>query len=150
MKFLRRLSSLTAFLLAVLSGASLFWVSQQVQQVEREQRKLIASIESEEESIRVLRAEWDYLNRPERLEALSVKYLNMKPVSVDTLVQSISAIPEPEEPSAPVEVSTAAPAKVEHGKPASAVLPPPVLNQNEVSQEDEFSKVLDHETEGGQ
>ena len=147
-----KLTSLTSLLLALLSGAALFWVSQQVQQVEREQRQLMASITEEQESMRVLKAEWDYLNRPERLEQLSSKYLNMTPVSADTLVQSISAIPEPEDPTAPpdeqpVEVSTdlKAPAKA-----APVVsLPPPILNQNDVSQENNFSKVLDDNTVPG-
>ncbi len=152
MRYMIKLSSLTALLLALLSGASLFWVSQQVQQVEREQRQLIASLDQEEESIRVLKTEWDYLNRPERLEELSSRYLKMAPVSADTLVQSISAIPEPEDQTTgvdeqPVTVSTApAPKKkAAAAKAPSPSLPPPTLNQNDVSQEEEFGKVLDDE-----
>lgn len=153
MKYMIRLTSLTALLLALISGSSLFWVSQQVQQVEREQRQFILANSQEEESIRVLKAEWDYLNRPERLEELASKYLNMAPASAETLVQSISAIPEPEDPSLapeehPVEISTAAPKVTQ---PAAQVhLPPPVLNQNDVSQEDAFGKVLDGAVDGGQ
>ena len=145
MRFMIRLTSLTALFLALLTGATLFWVSQQVQQVEREQRQLIAANSQEEESIRVLRAEWDYLNRPERLEQLSAKYLNMAPVSADTLIQSISAIPEPEEPSLapeehPVEISTSAPKVVE--KPTIKLVPP-VLSGSEAAQEKDFGKVID-------
>ncbi|PZP56719.1 MAG: energy transducer TonB [Micavibrio aeruginosavorus] len=146
MKYVIRLTSLTALLLALLSGASLFWVSQQVQQVEREQRQLVQANSQEEESIRVLKAEWDYLNRPERLEELSTKYLNMAPVSADTMIQSISAIPDPEEPSMLpqeekiLEVSTSAPAKRQ--APAPVKLSPPDIAEGRGNQEGEFQKVL--------
>lgn len=154
MKYVIRLTSLTALLLALLSGAALFWVSQQVQQVEREQRQLMQANMQEEESIRVLKAEWDYLNRPERLEELSTRYLNMAPVSADTMIQSISAIPEPEEPSMlpqeekPLEVSTAAPAKAVAKTPVK--LSPPDIAQGKGSQESDFEKVLNDAGATGQ
>lgn len=152
MKYVIRLTSLTALLLALVSGSSLFWVSQQVQQVEREQRQLMVTNLQEEESIRVLKAEWDYLNRPERLEELSAKYLNMAPVSADTLVQSISAIPEPEDPSMlpqehPIEAAMGA-AKPAAAKPA-VKLAPPVLEE-ESAQQGEFNRVLESAGETGQ
>ena len=152
-KLVIRLTSLTALLLALGTGILLFWVSQQVQQVEREHKQLMVSNLQEEESIRVLRAEWDYLNRPERLEELSTKYLNMAPASAETLVQSISAIPEPEDstgaPEEAVPVSTAAEKKTQ--KPAVVKLPPPVLDQKEKSQESDFNRVLNDVTgEAGQ
>ena len=152
MKYVIRLTSITALLLALFAGSALFWVSQQVQQVEREQRQLVVANLQEEESIRVLKAEWDYLNRPERLEELSARYLNMTPVSAETLVQSISAIPEPEDPDLapeihPVEISTAA------AKPVSkstVKLAPPTLSEGEASQEEAFEKVLDSAGGGDQ
>lgn len=152
-KFVIRLTSLTALLLALCTGFLLFWVSQQVQQVEREHKQLMLSNLQEEESIRVLRAEWDYLNRPERLEELSTKYLNMAPVNASTLVQSISAIPEPEEstgaPEEAVPVSTGTEKKTQ--KPIIAKLAPPVLDQKEKTQESDFNQVLDAATgESGQ
>lgn len=153
MKYMLRVTSLTSLLLAVLSGSLLFWVSQQVQQVEREQRQLQAALSQEEESIRVLKAEWDYLNRPERLEELAQKYLNMTPVSADSLIQSISAIPEPEAPSmqpeeVPLEIATGA--KPTQAKKASAQLPPPVLSEKEPSQEEQFNAILDDPGATGQ
>ena len=66
-----RVSTLVAFSLAVASGAGLFVISQRVQRAEHHLAALEKDKAGEEDSIRVLRAEWDYLNRPDRLEALA-------------------------------------------------------------------------------
>ncbi len=110
-RFKVKLSSLLTFVLATILGASLFWVSQQVQQLEREQRGLNEEILSENEGVRVLNAEWDYLNRPDRIEALAAKYLNtMSPVIPTDLLVDARAVPEPQmmqgEDDVPVLVST--------------------------------------------
>ena len=49
-------------------GALLFTVSQDVQSIERDIRTVDNSVDNEKEALRVLRAEWHYLNRPDRLE----------------------------------------------------------------------------------
>ncbi len=110
-RFKVKLSSLLTFVLATALGSSLFWVSQQVQQLEREQRELGEQISSEDEGLRVLNAEWDYLNRPDRIEALAAKYLNaMTTVTPNNLLVDARAVPEPQimqgEDDAPVLVST--------------------------------------------
>ncbi len=95
-KFAVRLSTLATIIFAVLSCGSLFWVSQQVQQLEREQRQLNQEIASRKEGIRVLDAEWDYLNRPDRLEVLVSKHLKtMVPVEPENLLRDANAVPEP-------------------------------------------------------
>lgn len=106
-----KLSSLLTFMLATVLGVGLFWVSQQVQQLERAQRELGGEIASEREGLRVLDAEWDYLNRPDRIEALASRYLrNMSTVTPDNLLVDARAVPEPqimqEEDNSPVLVST--------------------------------------------
>ena len=106
-----KLSSLLTFVLATALGATLFWVSQQVQQLESEQRRLSDETQSESEGLRVLHAEWDYLNRPDRIEALASRYLNgMATVTPDNLLVDARAVPEPQmmqgEDEAPVLVST--------------------------------------------
>lgn len=100
MRFMFKFSSIVALVLAVISGAMLFWVSQQVQEAERTQKKLQAVIEQEEEALRVLSAEWDYLNRPDRLEKLARTYLNMEPMKVESAIQSVNDIPMIETPPA--------------------------------------------------
>ena len=110
-KFKIKLSTLLTFGMAIILGASLFWVSQQVQILERDKRILQSKINSEQEGIRVLSAEWDYLNRPDRIEALATKYLDkMDQIAPDNLLRDARAVPEPQilkhEDEMPVLVST--------------------------------------------
>lgn len=147
-RFRIKLSTLIAFVLAIMSGAALFWVSQRVQQLESEQRKLGEEISSEKEGMRVLAAEWDYLNRPERIEALAAKYLNtMTPVSPDNLLKDAKAVPEPqmmqEEDSTPVLVSTgAAEDKKEETQPVSAAPAARPIRDADDSKTTDFNGVL--------
>lgn len=93
--FVVKLSTVFVLLLAIVTGSALFWVSQKVQQLEREQRTMQQKVASEEEGIRVLAAEWDYLNRPDRLEALAARYLKaMEPVAPEDLLKNANAVPE--------------------------------------------------------
>lgn len=73
-----KLRTVFIFMLAALSGGMLLYTSQNVQQAERELSRIKISIAQEQESIRVLNAEWAYLNSPARLETLASDYLKMK------------------------------------------------------------------------
>ena len=53
---------------SLFTGALLFIVSQDVQSIEQDIRTVDNSVDNEKEVLRVLRAEWHYLNRPDRLE----------------------------------------------------------------------------------
>ncbi len=53
---------------------------------ERELQALSAEIVKEGESIRVLKAEWSYLNQPERLQALARKHLALAPTGANQIV----------------------------------------------------------------
>jgi cell division protein FtsL len=53
---------------------------------ERELRELTAEIAKEGEAIRVLKAEWSYLNQPERLQALARKHLALAPTNPNQIV----------------------------------------------------------------
>lgn len=55
------------------AGGALFHISYQVERLESERHALDQAIEQERQSIRILRAEWAYLNQPERLAALDRK-----------------------------------------------------------------------------
>ena len=64
-------------LLAALVGFGLFHVKYQVQKLEDRLAKINRDMVREQEQIHVLRAEWTYLNRPERIEQLAKKYLDL-------------------------------------------------------------------------
>jgi cell division protein FtsL len=83
-----RISTLVALSFAVASGTGLFIVSQRVQRAERHLADLKQDQASDEHSVRVLRAEWDYLNRPERLEALARHYLGMEPPVLSSITKN--------------------------------------------------------------
>lgn len=82
MKFLR-ISTLCALTLSAASGFMLFSTAQKVQQADSELQHMRGNVAQEEQTIRVLRAEWDYLNRPDRLEALVKNKLEMVPATAE-------------------------------------------------------------------
>lgn len=90
-----RLSTFSAYGFAVLAAAALFWTSQTVQKAQDRLEKVAHDLAREQETLHVLRAEWDYLNRPERIESLALKHLNMQPSGVQTLISSAGDIPPP-------------------------------------------------------
>ncbi len=111
---LLRVSTLIAFACAVASGTGLFVISQRVQRAEHHLAALQDSKAKEQDSIHVLRAEWDYLNRPDRLEALSRQYLDMQSPDLSAVTSDPGAL------TAPLDV--VAPAR----KPASTMSQPAV------------------------
>ncbi len=67
--------------LALGLGFGLFQLKYQVQGLESELARTNRQILESEEAIHVLKAEWSYLNRPERIETLARKYLDLQPLS---------------------------------------------------------------------
>jgi hypothetical protein len=78
--------------LVLIAGGTLMQISNQVDMKERELRKLNAQLMAHEDSIRVLKAEWAYLNQPQRLEKLSAKFLTLQPVQVAQLQTPLPAV----------------------------------------------------------
>ncbi|AEP10216.1 cell division protein FtsL [Micavibrio aeruginosavorus] len=96
-----RLSSIVSLGLAGMAGFMLFQTSQNVQQAEHQLRGLNAQLTKEGEALRVLEAEWDYLNRPDRLEELARQHLKMEPIDPALLVRDGGALPDQIEPIIP-------------------------------------------------
>lgn len=67
--------------LAAVCGTLLFHTSQEVTDGRSALRKMEREVLREEESLRVLQAEWSYLNQPERLEKLAREYLELQPLN---------------------------------------------------------------------
>ncbi len=110
--------------LIFLAGGTLMKISYEVDMKERELSRMETQIKEDSESIRVLKAEWAYLNQPQRLEKLTEKYLKLQPMQTS---QMQSALPEaaPQVAAAPAPVSpepTAAPAPTTSGASIAAAL----------------------------
>ena len=75
-------------MLAVAVSGALFRVSYRVQHLEQHLASVNKKIGGEEETTRVLQAEWSYLNDPTRLEALARKHLALMPMSPSQIVNS--------------------------------------------------------------
>lgn len=80
------------FLMAFASGASLVVVSHKVQGVEREIARAEREISREQEAIRILNADWAYLNNPAYLEAMATRYLNLSAPKAEGLVSDFSSL----------------------------------------------------------
>lgn len=93
MKFLKP-RTFIIFALAGLSGAVLLHTSQNVQQAEERLEALEVSKTHEEEKIRMLRAEWETLNRPERLEKLAHEFLDLVPPAPEQMTGGQVDLPE--------------------------------------------------------
>jgi hypothetical protein len=70
----------------------LYQLKDAVQRSEKELARLERELITSQESIHVLRAEWSYLNRPDRLSALAGRHLALVPVAPNQ-VGDISALP---------------------------------------------------------
>lgn len=89
------------FTLSVLAGTALFYTSDKVQKAREETARLENSIVEEKESLRVLKAEWAYLNQPERLEKLAAEHLDLVPTKGQQL-SDINRVPEHNKESNPL------------------------------------------------
>jgi cell division protein FtsL len=107
----------------VLGLVALAYVIYQVKYEARALEEDIASlnkeIDTERDSLAVLRAEWSLLNRPERIERLAEKYLKLAPiqprqlVTLDTVTNRDFSRPRDE-----VAATTPVPAGTQGSKPA--------------------------------
>lgn len=87
--------SLTLWLvMATLAGIGLFLVKGEAQHREEKLRALHRDILDTQEAIRVLKAEWSYLNQPERIEELARKYLDLVPLD-RAHMRAIDDLPAP-------------------------------------------------------
>ena len=71
-----------AFVVTVMLTYGLYTMKHEVQQLESKLQSLHRQLASEREAARILRAEWSFLNNPERIEKLTARHLDLTPVSV--------------------------------------------------------------------
>lgn len=135
-----RLSTITALTFAGIAGFLLFQTSQNVQQAEDKLRVTHEKLAKEEDAMRVLETEWDYLNRPDRIEDLARQYLKMQPPVPNALVRDSQSITNP--PPAPEKKSIPAVARV--APPVQTTKAPtlPSVSDNGHQQFDDLMKDL--------
>ena len=73
--------TLIAVGLIALMSVALFQVKYEVRDLEVELSVLNKQALADEEAIQVLKAEWSFLNRPDRLQALAERHLELEPVA---------------------------------------------------------------------
>jgi hypothetical protein len=66
--------------LALAACFALYSLTYEVRETKREITLLERQIEDERDTIRTLRTEWALLNQPEHLQALAVRFLELRPV----------------------------------------------------------------------
>ena len=89
---------IAAFLVTAMLTYGLYSMKYEVQRSESDLHSLQTKLGTEREALRVLRAEWSYLNNPERLQKLAARHLVLAPVSLHR-VAALNHLPFKEVPS---------------------------------------------------
>ena len=106
-----RLATVVWLALVACAGLGMFEVKYAVMDLEETLAKTNRAIDADQDAIHVLKAEWSYLTQPSRLNELSRKYLDLKPMGTAQLGQ--------------LETLPMRPAALPPETVASATLPPP-------------------------
>jgi hypothetical protein len=126
-----RIGALFWLVLVVAAGFVTFKVKYAVQDIEDELNRARKHTIAEQQEIRVLTAEWTYLNQPERLAELNRRFLQLGPVGTKQLQRTVEDVPfrplPVPPPSAPPDILVAAAPEPPHppaAAPASSVAEP--------------------------
>lgn len=111
--------TLAAVLLTALVSYTIYQLKYDVIALEDELAALNGELVDERQATRVLRAEWSYLNRPDRLQELAGRYLALAP----SVVYRAAALTRLPAQAAPVEPLWAAAAPGEEAPPMTPPLP---------------------------
>ena len=87
---------LNVFLVMAVIGLSilLYDIKYRAEAADRNADALERQIAEEQDGIRVLRAEWSYLNQPERLQQLATRYTELRPLA-PAQIGSFGDVPMP-------------------------------------------------------
>jgi hypothetical protein len=128
-----KLSGIFWLIVVATAGFAMFAVKYEVQGLADQLTRSVKQADDTERDIRVLGAEWAYLNRPDALAQLNQRFLSLAPIATKQLRTSLADIPmrpAPTPPPAPVEtVDALAPIAPVSTPPIGSDAPasPPVL-----------------------
>lgn len=88
----RRFMLSSALLLALGGLYALYLLSIEVHALERRYAGLTQQLAEEREAIRVLEAEWAYLNRPDNLNVLGLR-IGLEPLRPDQVLRDLDEVP---------------------------------------------------------
>ncbi len=118
---MRGLAAFAGIAVLVFVAIWAYRVNYATQAAENDVARLQRQIRAEREAISVLRAEWAYLNRPERLLALSEENfgtLQLMPLSASNYADPMKiTYPEQADPLAPASLHASTPAPAQGGNP---------------------------------
>lgn len=80
-----RLITFFSLILLAIVGGVLFHIKYQVVEMESRLKAINRQTLQVQEAIQVLKAEWAYLNKPERLKELATRYLDIKPPETEQM-----------------------------------------------------------------
>jgi hypothetical protein len=88
----RQISTIAWIGIFGLGALAVYLVKYQVQGVKKDVVALQYELQQERESLKLLQAEWAYLNRPDRLRKLASRYLTIEPYSAKQIV-AVESLP---------------------------------------------------------
>lgn len=80
-------------ILVVIAGAGLFQIKNRVEEKDKELNRVHAQYLEDQKAIRVLKAEWAFLNSPDYIQDVTLKYLDLRPTSSAQIIKSVDDIP---------------------------------------------------------
>jgi cell division protein FtsL len=105
-----RLANIALVLTVLGSAFVLYTLEHATRAAERRLAQIESDIGAEEESIKLLKAEWSNLTRPERLQKLAEERLGLKPILPTQMVSTAELAQRvPEKPLPPVVPNSADP-----------------------------------------
>jgi hypothetical protein len=105
-------------------GFGLFQLKHEVQELEDEMFRLNRAVIAEQQAIHVLKAEWSYINQPERLQALAARHLDLRPMKPEQFGELAELPVRGAEPVMPAIAPAKPPQSVKKVTPAQTVRPP--------------------------
>ncbi|WP_138379370.1 cell division protein FtsL [Luteithermobacter gelatinilyticus] len=87
-----RIIAAMALLMVLVSAGAVYNLKEATERLEERKRELSRNILKDQEAIKVLKAEMAYLSRPERLQKLADRFLNLRPMENVQLAASLEDI----------------------------------------------------------